>query len=55
MHPLTIASNNLVDDGVSSAGLGQKTDLITKETTKSRLTSKLTREYSYRSAKKKKT
>lgn len=27
MHPLTIASNNLADDGVSPAGLRQKTDL----------------------------
>ena len=27
MHPLTIASNNLADDGVSPAGLEQKMGL----------------------------
>lgn len=34
MHPLTIASNNLADDGVSPAGLRQKIDLMTRETIK---------------------
>ena len=32
MQPLTIASNNLADDGVSPAGLRQKIDLIANET-----------------------
>lgn len=35
MHPLTIASNSLADDGVSPAGLRQNTDLITDKTTNS--------------------
>ena len=30
MHPLTMASNNLADDGVSPAGLKQKIDLMTR-------------------------
>lgn len=33
MQPLTIASNNLADDGVSPAGLRQKIDLIANGTT----------------------
>lgn len=32
MQPLTIASNNLADDGVSPAGLKQKMDLEMEET-----------------------
>ena len=31
MQPLTMASNNLADDGVSPAGLKQNTDLRTKK------------------------
>lgn len=32
MQPLTMASNDLAEDGVSPAGLKQKTDLTEKST-----------------------